>query len=141
MIRQAKISDINAIVKLELKVLKETLGAIFFDNELNINIFSKYYVYEINKEIIAYIGTRVYDDSLEIMNFVVNTNYQNQGIGSKLLETVVSNHLQKGIISLEVRKSNKQALSFYKKHGFILDHVKKAYYGSEDAYYLIKEIL
>lgn len=140
MIRLAKPNDINALVKLELKVLNGTLGTMFFDNELMINPFAKYYVYEVNKEIVAYIGTRIYDDNLEIINFVVNKEHQNQGIGSLLLNNLIVSFKNIKIISLEVRKSNKQALSFYKKHGFVLDHVKKHYYENEDAYYLVKEL-
>lgn len=141
MIRPMTLNDILDITKLETKVFKETLGSTFFDNELNLNPFAKYYVYEINKEIIGYIGSRVYDDSIEIMNFLINPNYQRQGFGKELLDHLLNSFNDIKLVTLEVRKSNKQAITFYNKNGFVLDHVKKHYYNNEDAYFLVKEVL
>lgn len=140
MIRKMIQSDINQVTKLEIKVFKETLGDVFFDNELNINPFANYFVYEINKEIIGYIGTRVYDDSLEIINFLISPVYQRQGYGKELLDYLLTTFSHVKTITLEVRKSNKQAISFYSKNGFVLDHIKKQYYNNEDGYYLVKEV-
>lgn len=141
MIRAMILSDIVDIEKLEIIVFKETLGKKFFDNELNLNPFAKYFVYEINKEIVGYIGSRVYDDSIEILNFLVSPTYQRKGLGKELLDYLLNSFNEIKIVTLEVRKSNKQALAFYNKNGFKLDHIKKQYYNNEDAYFLVKEVL
>ena len=51
---------------------------------------------------------------------VVDGTYQHYGIGSKMIQLLIEEE-SKGYrsIALEVRKSNKSARLFYKKHGFL----------------------
>lgn len=143
MIRLMHSDDIFKVERLEQKVLKETLGASFFDQELNLNPFAYYYVFEHNKEIIGYIGLRVYDDSCEVLNFVIASHYQRMGNGQKLFDYILEELKIKQVktITLEVRKSNKQALNFYYKNDFNKLNVRKKYYdNNEDALVLIKEV-
>ena len=142
MIRKAKLSDIEAIIDLEKKTLNTTLGKTFLNQEISENPFGNYFVYTIDEMVVAYIGFRVVDQKAEMMNFSVNTSYQNQKIGQTLLSYCISLFEKKGIlsISLEVRKSNLIAQHVYKKMGFKLVHTKKAYYGHEDGYVYIKEV-
>lgn len=131
MIRKAKLEDIHAIYKLEMNVLKQSLGESFLLSELELNPFSVYYVVENNKEIIGYLGLRVIDNNAEMLNFVIKKEHQNEGYGTKLLDNaILENNLQE--ISLEVRKSNKQARRFYEKRGFLKSHIRENYYENED---------
>lgn len=143
MIRLMTNDDIFEVERLEKRVLKETLGASFFDQELNLNPFASYYVYVHNKEIIGYIGLRIYDDICEVINFVISTSHQRLGYGQKIFDYILAelkNRLVK-TISLEVRKSNKQALNFYYKNDFYKENIRKRYYdNNEDALVLIKEV-
>lgn len=143
MIRKAIPSDIFHMVKLEKSAFKTTLGEKFLLQELNDNPFSFYYVYVLNKTVIGYIGFRVYDDQAEMMNFVVNPDYQNEGYGSQLLTYCLDELEKKHVktISLEVRKSNKKAQHVYEKVGFKLSHIRKKYYENEDGYVLVKEVM
>ena len=45
-------------------------------------------------------------------------------------------------ITLEVRKSNSNAIKLYEKYGFVLSHIKEGYYqdNGEDALYMILEV-
>ena len=43
-------------------------------------------------------------------------------------------------ITLEVRKSNINAINFYKKHGFEEVATRENYYGSEDGILMVKEM-
>lgn len=131
MIRKAKVKDIYAIHKLEKSVLKQSLGEDFLLNEIENNPFATYYVIEINKEIIGYLGLRVIDNVAEMMNFVIKTDFQKLGYGTNLLNKAIEeNNLRE--ISLEVRKSNKQARRFYESKDFVKSHIRKDYYDNED---------
>lgn len=143
MIRTMVIDDIFSVVALENKVFKETLGASFFDQELTLNPFALYYVIELHKEIIGYIGLRIYDNNCEVMNFAINREYQRQGYGQMLFDYVLEELKKRNVnlISLEVRKNNKQALNFYYKNEFYKDHVRKNYYNNnEDALVLLRDV-
>jgi len=142
MIRCAKIDDIPSIVKIEKKVFKESLGEKFLYQEIQENPLSMYYVYELNKEIIGYIGFRLDLEFAEMMNFCIAPFHQNEGYGSELLNHALNKVIEHGAktISLEVRESNVKAQHVYKKLGFKESHKRKAYYKKEDAIVLIKEV-
>ena len=87
-------------------------------------------------------GFRAIDDSAEMMNFVVDIDYQDQGIGSELMEYVLLYLENLGVskIALEVRKSNKRARHFYEKFQFKSSHTRANYYEKEDAVVYIREV-
>lgn len=142
MIRKAIVEDVFILDEIESEVLTNTLGVNFLFNEIQNNDIAHYFVYELNKEIIGYIGVRIYDDICEIFNFVVKQKYQNQGYGLKLFKHLLNytKILNVKTISLEVRKSNKAALRFYYRNDFYKSHIRKNYYLVEDAIVLIKEV-
>lgn len=143
MIRKASINDIISINNVDKKAGLEPLGLLFLENELSNNPFSYYLVYDLNNMIIGYIGTRELDDSVEILNFAIIPDYQNQGYGSLLMEEIIEHarKLDKKNIILEVRKSNTIARRFYLSFGFEKFTIKHNYYDNdEDAYVLIKEV-
>ncbi|MFA6377034.1 MAG: ribosomal protein S18-alanine N-acetyltransferase [Acholeplasmataceae bacterium] len=142
MIRKASLNDVPAIHHLEKRVLGDGLGQSFLYDELAINPFGHYFVYEKHKEIVAYVGFRAIDDSAEMMNFVVDIDYQDQGIGSELMEYVLLYLENLGVskIALEVRKSNKRARHFYEKFQFKSSHTRANYYEKEDAVVYIREV-
>ena len=143
MIRKASINDIVSINNVDLKAKIEPLGLGFLENEFSNNPFSYYLVYELNNMIIGYIGTRELDNSIEILNFAVLPDYQNQGYGGYLMEEVINyaKGLNKKNIILEVRKSNTRARRFYFGFGFEKLTIKHNYYdNNEDGYVLIKEV-
>jgi len=143
MIRRMNNNDVYSIERLETKVLNNSLGVSFLDQEINLNPFAYYIVYELNGNIVGYLGTRIYDDSCEVLNFLVDNNFQGQGIGQSLFNYLLE-ELNKRLvktINLEVRKSNKKAINFYYKNGFVKANIRKKYYdNNEDAYILIKEV-
>jgi ribosomal-protein-alanine N-acetyltransferase len=142
MIRKAEVKDIFYIVKLEKKVFNQSLGEKFILQELIDNPFSHYFVYESGKEVIGYIGFRVYDDQAEMMNFAVLPDHQNEGLGTELLNYTINYllNLKVKMMTLEVRKSNKKAQHIYEKLGFKVSHIRKKYYENEDGYVCIKEV-
>ena len=131
MIREASINDINSINKLLNQFgYKIDIGS--FDQP-----FFKALVFE--KEII--IGVIIYTepyDRIEIDYIAVSEEYKNKGIGSELLKAIENINIKN--ITLEVRKTNKIAIEFYKKNGYKVVAIRKNYYSDEDGYLMIKEI-
>ena len=44
-------------------------------------------------------------------------------------------------ITLEVRISNLSAINLYKKYGFVVASLRHNYYGDEDAYLMVREMM
>lgn len=142
MIRKMELNDIFFVSKIEKEVFGNTLGEKFLFDELTINPFSHYFVLEENKIIIGYIGYRVYDENAEVLNFLIDSEYQGVGNGQSLFDYTLDYIINLGVkvVSLEVRKSNTKAKRFYLKNGFIKSHIRKNYYENEDALVYIKEV-
>lgn len=86
-------------------------------------------------------------NSATISQIAVLPNYRKKGIGSKLLEEMEKSFPKEiddvvETITLEVRESNINAISFYKKNGYENVVIKKHYYkNGENAVYMIKRLL
>lgn len=142
MIRKATVNDITYLVRIEKKVFTQSLGESFLFDELLLNPFAHYFVYELNKEVIGYIGFRAIDSNSEMMNFCMDPEYQGQGYGTEILNYSIDYLKNIGVSSilLEVRKSNKTAQAVYEKFGFKKSHIRKNYYQNEDAFVYMKEV-
>ena len=102
-------------------------------SDLNNNPFSYYIVYIDNSKILGFINYYLMYDRIEIANFNVLEEYQNNKIGSKLLDYLVNKyHDNIDNITLEVRCDNKKAIYLYEKYGFIKKAVRKNYYDGVD---------
>lgn len=132
MIKKASIEDIFFLNK----ILKESNIQSFNEETLKDMITGDIYnifIY-IKEEPIGLIITWQSDLNAEIIDFVVNKENQNQGIGKKLINYAINDLIKKGInqISLEVRKSNEKAIYLYEKLGFTYDKTINNYYKDED---------
>src|SRR5690606_34773738 len=69
-------------------------------------------------------------DIAHLLVLAVTPEAQGEGVGSALIRHCVKEALARKLpaLILEVRPSNAQALSFYKRHGFEQMAVRKAYY-------------
>ena len=95
-----------------------------------------------NEKVIGYIGAYTFDDSMEILNFVVDEAYQRQGVGSLLFNTLLNMYDKTKSIVLEVRYNNEKGISFYKKNNFNVISIRKHYYkNGDDAIVMMKEII
>ena len=133
--------DIKQVILLEEQFLGESLGEEMILNELdnpNVCFLSA----KDNEKVIGYIGAYTFDDSMEILNFVVDEAYQRQGIGSLLFNTLLNMYDKTKSIVLEVRYNNEKGISFYKKNNFNVISIRKHYYkNSDDAIVMMKEII
>ena len=103
------------------------------------NDFLKVLVYEENfiKGILVY---QFLYDRIEIDYIIVEKKYRNLGIANKLLNFMENKHKGINNITLEVRESNKEAISFYLKNGFKQVTKRKNYYKDEDGILMIKNL-
>lgn len=82
-------------------------------------------------------------DALHIANIAVTDEYRGQGAADALIQAVVKICDARIFpdITLEVRISNKAAVSLYEKHGFITEGIRKEYYDDkEDAYIMWRRV-
>ena len=88
-------------------------------------------------KVIAYLSAKSVLDEADLWYIAVKTQYQKQGIASRLLETFLEEMALQNIkcITLEVRKSNQSAIALYEKHKFQRISIRKNYYRNptEDA--------
>lgn len=109
-------SDSLAIAELEMQLFPDNcMNEYTVAREIQAGIGLVVYV---EKRLVAYVLVRCDLDSeiLDILRLGVIPEYQNAGLGSRLLQEIISSSAYKVILT--VRKSNSRALHVYKKHGF-----------------------
>ena len=123
-------NELNLINELESSfnyVLKD------INKDLSNNPFSHYLLYLDNNKIVGYINYYLMYEKLEIANFNVLEDYQNNHIGTKLLEYLIKEYENKvSNITLEVKDNNKKAIYLYEKMGFKHASIRKGYYNGID---------
>lgn len=76
-------------------------------------------------------------DEVHIANIAVDYSYRRQGVACKLLATALQTCAQEGALSasLDVRANNHAAQALYRRFGFEVSGLRKAYYhdNNEDA--------
>lgn len=138
MIRKMLPSDYNSIYKLgaQLNINYAKLNKL--DDIVNDNN-QKVYVYIINNNVVGFLHITISFDEADIVDIITSEEYRNHGIGNSLISYAIKdNNLKKN--NLEVRESNKIAIEFYKKMNFKKVRIIKKYYGTEDAFFMVKEI-
>lgn len=142
-IKEVKLQDLKTIFKLELKIFeenafsKETLKRLIENNEFFLKI-EKGKVKKTMAGFVIVIKDR--KDRANIINFLINPKYQNQGIGTLLLrktleETKVISDIN--IIVLNVNVNNQNAIKLYKKHRFkIIKEIDNYYNNGESSFFM-----
>ena len=102
------------------------------ESDLSNNPFSHYLVYIKDNKILGFINYYDIYDRVEIANFNVLDQYQNMGIGNKLIKRVIELSTNKENITLEVRSDNEKAIHIYEKYGFKKKTIRKNYYNGVD---------
>lgn len=125
----------------DLKNIKNILISDFDDfwnydilKEEIINENSKYIVAKINDEVVGFAGIKIIIDEADIMNIVTKKTCRNQGIGSLLLENLISicKKLNLNSLFLEVNEENFSAIHLYQKFGFDNIGFRKNYYKNKN---------
>ena len=99
-----------------------------------------------NDEIIGFSVVMTVVDEAHLLNIAVDRHHQGQGHGARLLRQIIDEARSAGAVRLllEVRRSNRQAIDFYRHFAFTQVAVRRAYYptdaGREDALLFDKDL-
>ncbi|MBV4368215.1 ribosomal protein S18-alanine N-acetyltransferase [Erwinia sp. BNK-24-b] len=97
------------------------------------------YRLDVGTEMAAFAITQVVLDEATLFNLAVDPAYQRRGLGRTLLQHLISELEQRGVLTLwlEVRASNHAAIALYQQLDFNEVSVRRNYYptaeGKEDA--------
>ena len=140
MIKKLTINDVDyieQIFNLEKDVFKNSA----FSKESTENLVkadnSFIYAYLVDEKVCGYLMVLDSIDVYEILAIATVEEYRNKGIAQELLDKIKTKD-----IFLEVRKSNKKAINFYKKNNFKQISIRKGYYSdpTEDAIIMKMEV-
>ena len=141
-IRNIEKNDIPRLVLLEEELLKETVGEEMLAAELH-NTFARFYVATFNDMVIGYLSCWMVEDTVDIINVVIDKNYQHQGFGqalfSKMEEEAKLNSCSN--IMLEVKETNLNAIKFYQKQGYEQISIRKNYYQDHTNALIMKKVI
>jgi len=143
-IRPMMIDDLPQVIKIE----KNSYDYPWSDKVLQGCLENKYdcYVAAKNKLVIGYLISKISFPESHILNLTVDNEYREKGIGSQLLDLVLSKSKLFGsqAIFLETRKTNKVAKYLYNKFEFKKIGIRPNYYktkeGKEDAFVYCKKL-
>ena len=141
-IRNIEKTDIPILVALEAELLKETVGEEMLASELH-NRFAKFFVATYNNQVIGYLSCWMVEETVDIINVVIDKNYQHQGFGQALFSEMekvarINNCTE---IMLEVKENNNQAIKFYQHQGYEQISVRKNYYQDQTNALIMKKVI
>ena len=112
--------------------------------EISDNRCARYLVAHIGGKVIGYGGMWLMIDEAHITNIAVHPSFRKKGVGHAVLKALIDVALRNDAdkMTLEVRVSNREALSLYESMGFVGAGIRKRYYSdnNEDALIMWKTI-
>lgn len=141
-IREFNIGDLGRVYEIEYKSFKDPYHPIFLLNLYE--IYSETFLVALeNETVVGYVISRVMNSSGHVIAIAVDPENRRTGIGKTLMVATTERLKYLGVkdVWLEVRTSNRDAIEFYKKLGFIEGRIVKGYYSDmEDAIILKKPV-
>jgi len=131
-IRLMRPDDLDEVVEIERKSFRMPWSRDSFLKDIS-NPIVVSIVGEENGRIAGYLILWVFEDVLHIANIAVAPHLRRKGLGSQLIRRTIELARSKGVhrVELEVRRSNREAIRFYEKHGFRHVRTVKGYYQPE----------
>lgn len=132
-----KDEDLNEVQAIEHENEIELWSLKNFQDSISAKHFFK--LFFLNKTIVGFIVARLIQNECEILNIGVTKSMRKKQVASKLMDALIGQCNNKNIkhIFLEVRTSNLEAISMYKKFDFNEIGIRPNYYltknGHEDA--------
>ncbi len=139
--------DIPSLVNISSSCFKGNYDEAYWEYQIGENPFAHTYTAIMDNQVVGYIDFMITFSSCTINLIAVKEEYRKKGVGNRLMGQLLKDcAAQKDetveFVTLEVRESNANAISFYKKHQFQQVTVKKAYYDDgEDALYLVRSLV
>ncbi|HEX2139395.1 MAG TPA: ribosomal protein S18-alanine N-acetyltransferase, partial [Woeseiaceae bacterium] len=135
--RPMRDDDLDLVLAIELRAYPFPWTRGIFEDCLRASYPA--WVLQSGDDVIGYGVLSIAAGEAHVLNLCVDPDYRNQGYGDRLLDDILLRARQSGVkeVFLEVRPSNVNALSLYRKKGFRQVASRHAYYqaksGREDA--------
>src|SRR6266849_563064 len=138
-IRRFQSDDISLISEIEQLSFKDPFPSYFLSQLAEANP-DTFLVAVIGDRIVGYAVIDKWPDQEHLVSIAVIPESRKKGVGQGLLDHLIE-RMQTGSLKLEVRRSNKSALTLYRKNGFVQTGVAYSYYtDGEDAIQMEKAI-
>ncbi len=130
--------DIDEVLKIEEDSFPKPWSRNIFERELR-NPVSYGLAGWLKKDsadwLVAYVYFWIVQGEAHILNMTVRRECRRRGLAKRFLSFMLQFMREKGVedIFLEVRRSNKAAISLYESFGFRVFYERKDYYVDEDA--------
>jgi len=135
-VRKMTLQDVSRVYQISYECFSEPWTLESIEKEVN-NPVAEYLVAEGDEGVIGYAGLWHILDEGEIINIAVDPKWRRNRVGQQLLNGLIekAKTYDLEVIHLEVRESNFEACTLYKKHGFYEIAKRKNYYHkpTEDA--------
>lgn len=130
--------DIDEVLKIEEDSFPKPWTRNIFEKELKNPVsysLAGWITRDSSDLLVAYVIFWIVQGEAHILNLTVREEFRRMGLSKRLLGFVLSFMSEKGVedIFLEVRRSNKSAISLYESFGFKVFYERKNYYVDEDA--------
>lgn len=136
-IRKMEVEDIGQVMWVEVASFSSPWNEQIFIQEITQNQHAYYFVMEIDKKIVGYVGMWIVLDDTQITNIAILPGFRGQRLGQKLFRFALQKAISLGAsrLSLEVRVTNIVAQKLYRKFGLVPGGIRKNYYtdNHEDA--------
>lgn len=140
MIRFFKTEDIVKIKELGMQITPDFVKTNDLE-KIKEDKFTKILVYEQEKEVIAFLMYTELEETIDIIDIIVEEKYRDKKIASCLLDYLISEMKESvKLMTLEVRRNNIPAIHLYEKFGFSIVNIRKKYYQDEDAFLMGRRI-
>lgn len=125
------LSHLDDVYIIETECFSHPWSRQCLEDELN-NETSLFLVAKEENEVIGYIGMSIVIDEGYIFNVAVRESYRNKGVATALINELVTYGKKNNFcfLTLEVRESNRPAISLYSKFGFLKAGERKDYYSN-----------
>lgn len=122
-------SHIKTLAEVETVCFSSPWSAESLTEELE-NPMAHFLVAQLDEEITGYIGVQEVLGECNITSIAVLPDFRRKGIGQALLSAAEAGAKARscGFITLEVRKSNVEAIALYEKNGFEIAGERKNFY-------------
>jgi ribosomal-protein-alanine N-acetyltransferase len=136
--------DLGEVCRIENEVFPNPWPKSMFESDLRNDAAYCPVVKGSSGNIIGYASLLILVDEAHLTNIAVSTRYRRQGIGSMLMDDVISKAERERCraIFLEVRHSNLDARGFYTRYDFTELYRHRHYYRkpTEDALVLVRPV-
>ena len=138
-------ADLPAVLAMEEELFApDTWTAAMYRDELSLTD-TRHYLVAVDEAgaVVGYAGLIAYPEEAHIATIGVTTTAQGQGIGARLLDTLLAEaDTRSRVVLLEVRADNEVAQALYRRRGFTEIGRRRGYYqpSNTDAVVMSREV-